>query len=286
MDRLVSELHLQAERVAPSGTPVNRPRVGLYRPWTASIDEGWTRWLFENFEFAFSSLYDADVRSGSLRDRYDVIVLADMSRGEIVDGSPKGSVPPRFEGGLGREGVRALDEFVRLGGTLVCLNRSSQFAIEELHLPVENVVGELGRDKYYLSGSIVEMTVDPSHPVMAGMPPRAKVMAGSSPVFTVKEGFDGAVLAKYQTTGTPLLSGYLLGDEYVRGYATALAVRHGDGHVVLLGMRTQWRGQSYGTFPILFNSALYSSQVAAVAPVNREFWSAPAKKEEEKPESR
>ncbi len=176
--------------------------------------------------------------------------------------------------------MRALDAFVRAGGTLVTLNQSSLFAIDELHLPVENVVADLERDEFFMGGSIVEMIVDPSHPVMSGMPERAKVIVARSPVFTVTEDFEGAVLAKYAEVGSPLLSGYLLGEEHLQGYAAALDVRHGDGHVILLGMRPQWRAQPFGTFRILFNAALYSSRLAASAPENADFWSPPPAAEE------
>jgi len=132
---------------------------------------------------------------------------------------------------------------------------------------------------YFMSGSIVEMEVDPSHPVMSGMSERAKVVVERSPVFTTEEGFEGAVLAKYPGDGSPLLSGYLLGEEHLQGYAAALDVAHGDGRVLLLGMRPQWRGQPFGNFRILFNAAVYSGGVAAVAPSNPDFWEAPEEDE-------
>ena len=271
---LVRDLALQATR-GSEGARVRQPRIGLYRPWQASMDEGWTRWALERFGFDFASLRNADVLAGGLRDRYDVIVIADMSAGQILNGFARGSVPARYEGGIGAQGVRELDEFVRSGGTLVTLNGASSFAIDELHLPVRNVVLGVPREEYFQSGSIVEMTVDPSHPVMTGMPARARVVVGQSPVFTTEDGFEGAILARYEEGRSPLVSGYLLGEEYIAGYASAVDVHHGDGHVILLGMRPQWRGQPFDNFRILFNAALYSAEVAAAAPSNPDFWSAP-----------
>ncbi|MFQ5538180.1 MAG: M14 family zinc carboxypeptidase [Gemmatimonadota bacterium] len=277
----VRDLHLQARGGSARGEVVRRPRVGLYRPWRASIDEGWTRWILEMYDFEFASLYNAEVRAGDLRDRYDVILIPDMGGRSILEGYANGVVPPRYAGGIGDEGVRALDEFVRAGGTLVTINTSSDFAVEHLHLPLRNVVSELKREDYFASGAIVELEVDPSHPVMSGMEPRAKIMVGRSPVYTTEEGFRGSVLARYPREGSPLLSGYFLGEEYVQGYAAALDVRHGEGHVVLLGMRPQWRGQPFGTFKVLFNAALYSAEVAARAPDNAAFWSPPPEEKEE-----
>jgi len=278
---LVGRYALRASRGGTAGSEVGQPRIGLFRPWNASMDEGWTRWLLEMYGIEFTSLYSAEVRAGDLLSRYDVIVLADMRGGQIMDGFSKGSVPPRYVGGIGPEGVRELDAFVRAGGTLVTINGSSRFAVEEFHLPVENVVQDLPRDEYFAGGAIVELIVDPSHPVMSGMSERSKVFVGGSPVFTTKEDFEGHVLAKYPENGSPLLSGYFLGEQHVQGYAAALDVKYGDGRVVLLGMKPQWRAQPFGTFKVLFNAALYSSEVAALAPDNPDFWTAPAEDEDE-----
>ena len=272
---LAQDLALRVQRSGASGKRLPRPRLGLYRPWNPSMDEGWTRWLLERYDFDFSNIYNAEMVAGSLRDRYDVVILADIPPQEIRRGFAKGSVPPRYAGGLGDRGVRALDAFVRAGGTLVTMNRSSLFAIEALHLPVENVVDGLEKTDYFMGGSILEMIVDPSHPVMSGMPERSKVFVDRSPVFNVAEDFEGVALARYSTTGSPLLSGYLLGEEHLQGYASALDVHHGKGHVILLGLRPQWRGQPFGTFRILFNAALYSRQLAAATPASPGFWAPP-----------
>ena len=280
VSELVRDLALQAERGPAIGTRLARPRLGLYRPWDPSIDEGWTRWLLERYDFELDNITNAEMVAGDLERRFDVILIPDLSTDEILDGFAKGTVPPRYAGGIGRSGVRALDAFVRAGGTLVTWNRSSLFAIDQLHLPVEDAVGDLEKTEFFLGGSILETIVDPSHPVMSGMPERAKVFVARSPVFTIGEDFEGAVLAKYPAAGSPLLSGYLLGEEHLQGLASALDVRHGDGHVILLGMRPQWRAQPFGTFRILFNAALYGSGLAAAAPENPDFWSPPDEEDE------
>ena len=272
---MVRDLHLQAVGGSMPAGRVARPRIALYRPWASSIDEGWTRWLLETYGLEPTALRNADVLAGNLKDRYDVIVLADIRARTILEGFEKGSIPPRYAGGIGAEGVRELDAFVRAGGTLVTINGSSMFAVDALHLPVKNVVANLKREEFFASGAIVELLTDPSQPVMSGMPERAKIFVGSSPVFSTEKDFRGHVLAKYPDVGSPLLSGYFLGEKHVQGYAAALDVAHGEGHVVLLGMRPQWRGQPFGTFKVLFNAALYSKAVADQAPDNAKFWVAP-----------
>jgi hypothetical protein len=272
----VSELALRAERTsATAGAATVRPRIAVYKPFTASMDEGWTEWLLDEFGFKYTTITNTDVRGGALGQRYDVILMASDRPRSISDGFAKGTVPPRYEGGVGDEGARALDEFVRAGGTLVCLNQSASYAIGALHLPVRNVVDTLSRKNYFSSGSILEVTTDPSHPVMAGMPERAKVFVDGSPVFATLDGFEGTALAKYAKDGSPKVSGYLLGEKYIQGYAAALDVKHDRGHVVLIGFRPQWRGQPFGTFRVVFNAVLFGGEVAKTAKVNGAFWTTP-----------
>jgi len=154
--------------------------------------------------------------------------------------------------------LQNFDQFVRGGGTVVCLSNASAFAIEQLGLPVRNVVSGLRPEEFFLRGSIVEVIAEPSHPVMAGMPDKAAVFVDGSPVFETLDGFKGTVLARYQESGSPLRSGYLIGESFLRGRAAALDVQLDAGHVVLLGFRPEWRGQPFGAFRVLFNAALYS----------------------------
>ena len=150
--------------------------------------------------------------------------------------------------------MKAIDEFVRAGGTLVCLNRSTAFAIEHLKLPVRNALQGLGRQEFFAGGSLLNVQVDPSQSVMAGLAPTTSVFFNASPAFETLVGFRGAVLARYADTGSLLASGYLLGEEHLRGKAAALEVQHGEGRVILFGFRPQWRGQTFGTFKVVFNA--------------------------------
>jgi len=281
VDRLVDDLALQATRGSYSGTDLPQARIGLYRPWQPSMDEGWTRWLFEEHGFSFANVRTADVRAGELRGRYDVIVVPSERAGGLMDGFAKGTAPPQYTGGLGQEGARALDAFVREGGTLVCMSSSSDLCIDELHLPVSNVLASLGRSEFFSSGSIFEVRIDTDHPVMAGMPERGKIFFDRSPVFTTEEGFEGAVIASYAPEGSPLLSGYLLGEEHLQGQAAAVDVRLGEGHVILLGFRPQWRGQPRGTFRVLFNAVLFHGALAAETTGTEGFWEKPEQEGEE-----
>jgi len=272
----VNQLGVQAERVAlPAGARAVRSRIAIYKPWTASMDEGWTEWLLDQYGFRYSVLSNADVIAGDLASRFDVVLLASIGARSIAQGFAPGTVPPRYAGGLGDAGARVLDAFVRAGGTLVAFNQSAGYAIEALHLPVRNVVDTLNARRYFASGSILEVITDPAHPVMAGMPERARVFVEDSPVFETLEGFEGVALAKYAGEGSPLLSGYLLGEQFLQGRAAALDLKHDRGHVLLIGFRPQWRGQPFGTFRVVFNAALFGGEVARGAGGTPGFWTTP-----------
>jgi glutamine amidotransferase-like uncharacterized protein len=169
-------------------------------------------------------------------------------------------VRPEYADVIGSADLEAFERFIRRGGTLVCLGTISNFAIQQFKLPVRNVIAGLRPEDFFLRGSIVEVSTDPTHPVMAGMPEKAAVFVDGSPVFETLDGFAGRVLAKYKESGSPLLSGYLIGEKLLNRKAAAVDVELDRGHVVLLGFRPQWRGQSFGTFKVLFNAALFARQ--------------------------
>src|SRR5690349_7303576 len=259
-----NSLTVQAAAKAPAdAVATKKPRVGLYRAWQASIDEGWTRWILEQFGFAPITLRNADIQAGHLRDRLDAIILPDQQPRSMLDGFTAGSIPGEFAGGIGHTGVEALRDFVRDGGTLIAFNNASLFAIDQLHLPVTNVLAGLTPEQFYCSGSLLRIELrDPAHTSVAGLPREPIVMFERGPAFDTKAGFRGTVLAGYSRENNPLASGYLLHPERLQGKAAALEVFYGDGRVYLLGFRPQWRGQSQGTYKFFFN-AIYDSPASS-----------------------
>jgi hypothetical protein len=205
------------------------------------------------------------VQAGHLRSKFDSIVIAEMSTRQIVDGMQPGTVPGRYAGGIGDEGVEALRDFVEQGGTLVTLGNASQFAIDRLSLPVTNIVAGLRSDDFFCSGALLRADVK-EHPVTAGMPAQADLLFERNGVYDTKPGFRGTVLASYIANRNPLRSGYLIGPEKIEGKAAAIDVVMGQGHVILIGFRTQWRGQSHGTYKFLFNAMYYNQSMAPALP--------------------
>lgn len=261
MQQWVNDYAINGTLTTQTSTVRVKPRIAIYQPWTASMDMGWTQWLLDNFGIGYTEVHNADFITGNLNERFDVILLASERPGAIANGLTPGTAPSRYTGGLGDVGSRNLDQFIRNGGTLVCLNQSSDYAIESFHLPVKNVVKGLNRAKFFTGGSILQVTPHPQHPVMAGMPEYGSIFVDESPVFSTLEGFQGEVLARYQEQGSPLLSGYLNGESYLYGQAAALDVVHGKGHVLLFGYQPQWRGQPMGTYRTLFNALFYGGDL-------------------------
>ncbi len=254
-----------------TSTPAIRPvpfTVGIYRSHVPSMDEGWTRWVIEDFLKARGietnfSLNDKQIRAGNLNARFPAIVIPDQARNTLLNGHRTGAMPEGYTGGLGEEGVKALREYAEQGGTLVFLNRASDFAIEQFKLPVRNVVAGLPRSDYYVPGSILRIELDDSHGLSEGMPKESIAWVEDSPVFEitdrpqVSDWGDTAnvrVIARYPPNKDPLLSGWLLGGDRIKGKAALVEVKMGQGRIILFGFRPQYRAQSLATYPLFFNA--------------------------------
>lgn len=242
------------------------PRIAVYHAYGGNMDEGWTRWLLEQFDFAFSNIHDRDLRAGNLRAKFDVVLLPDASYGEMVTGLERGTIPDEFAGGMTAQGVSNLGAFVNDGGTLVALDSASELPLATFGLPVRDVTANQREANFFVPGALLRVQIDNTNPVGYGMPQEASAFFAESPAFAFirpgdQDGSDPAptdglkIVARYPQRNL-LMSGWLLGERVLAGRAAVLEGAVGKGRVVLIGFRTQHRAQTHGTFKLLFN-ALY-----------------------------
>jgi len=276
----------------------NPPRYGIYRSAIPSMDEGWTRFLFREIggyhigcSATVESVTNSDIRMAdglSLGGKRTMsIVFPDQSPNQILNGYAKGSMPDEYVGGVGTEGVENLKKFVETGGTLVFLNRSADFAIEQFGLPVKNVTKGLNRKDFYIPGSILRTELEVSSPIAKGMPAQSIAWFENGPAFELLNkseppasaggaapgggptsmnadsrppahagGSDPVrVIARYPSDPKQiLLSGWALGAEKIAGKGALVEVSYGNGKIILFGFRPQYRGQSLATFPLFFTA--------------------------------
>ena len=232
---------------------VARPKVAVYKAHIPSMDEGWTRWLLEDFAFAYKSLGNAEVIAGGLRAKYDVIVFADQQSAAIAEGYRKGSMPDEYTGGLGPQGAAALKDFANAGGTLVFLNHATDYAANELGLKVRNVLKGVSSRDFYCPGSLLRVTLDPAHPLTHGLPRELTIWNEASPAWDLADG--AASVANYPSSAV-MASGWLLGEKHIAQKSALLDIPMGRGRAILFGFRPQYRAQSYETFKMLFNAFL------------------------------
>jgi len=229
-------------------------RIAIYRSHAASMDEGWTRWLFDVNKIRYTSIVDQDVKAGGLSGRFDVIIVPDQAAGQLARGLGA-SYPDSLRGGLGDAGAEALRAFAEQGGTLLFFNEASDYAIEVLKLPVRNVLAGVRNTEFYAPGSLLAVEINREHPIGAGFTaPVPVVWFEDSPTFEVTDTARVAVVARYPAAGDPLLSGWLLGGEKLNGRAAMLDVTVGKGHAILYGFRPQYRGQTMATQPLIWGA--------------------------------
>ena len=240
--------------------PLSAQRIGLFqRHWGGNMDEGWTRWLLDDFSFDYSTIMDDEILRGDLHERWDVIVLPADSRGMMVQGGDTTSAPPGYRSGFGEDGLAALDAFVEAGGTLVTFSQAGDLALQDLDVPVRNAVDGMWGNEFWAPGATLRIDVDNTHPFTYGMPERALAayLAGGQ-VYETEAGARSAHVRRLATYPDRdiLESGWLLGEEAIANKAAIVAVEKGQGTVLMLGFRVQHRAQTHGTFKLLFNALM------------------------------
>ena len=263
------ELHPLNRRPDARLEPVGRPLIGLYKSWVANMDEGWTRWILDDYGFPYEQLTDDDLRQGDLS-RFSVILLPSQEADEMLNGHAPGTMPAEFVGGMGLEGALRLQRYVSGGGRLVALDAASDFVISNFGLPLANAVADVAAESFFIPGSLISLDVDAGHFLAHGMREKSAASFVRSRAFEIvelgpsREGGaenlekapapDVDIVARYPEKDL-LLSGWALGAESnIGGKPAMLRANLGNGEAVLIGFRPQFRGQPRGTYKLLFNS--------------------------------
>jgi len=254
-------------KVSGELSPLQIPRIALYKSWSANMDAGWISYIFDIYEIPFHALTDAEIKAGNLHDRFDIIILPDQNPSSIINGHRKGTMPPDYVGGITKGGVENLKAFVDKGGTLVCNKSSSGFAINEFKLPIKNVLQDVKSDAFNCPGSILKVTYKTGHPLAFGLEKNGAGYFSRGKAFDLITDSDEEEqeknnlisiqsIAQYPDESL-LLSGWILGEENLRGKSAILEVSYNKGSILLFGFNFHNRAQSYRNFKLLFN-AIYN----------------------------
>jgi hypothetical protein len=265
-------------------------RIGLWDRYGGSMPSGWTRWLFEQFNFPFTVVYPPTLDAGSLRDKFDVLVFPDGAipgAGPVQSPTPdsgdseprqrepdpdESNIPAEYRGRRGsvtaQRTVPQIKKFLEEGGIVVAIGSSTGLA-RMLGLPVsdhlvETVAGRerrLSREKFYVPGSVLSVRVDNTHPLAYGMGERADVMFVNSPVMRLGPDAQSAGVKQiaWFDGPAPLRSGWAWGQKVLEGGAAAVEASVGKGKLILFGPEVAFRAQPHGTFKLLFNALYYGT---------------------------
>jgi len=238
---------------------LQRPRVGIYRSFVPTADEGWTRFVLDEFEFEYKTLEDHDLRRGEFITQFDALIFPDQRDSTILLGrrsdDKENPFPLEFTGGIGELGLTNVRRFVEQSGTLLAFDSATRLFIRQWSLPVVNELDGVKATEFSAPGSLFRGIVEISHPLAFGMPRETTLFFSNSGAFSVRE---GRSVVKYPLQN-PLLSGWLQGESKLQGKTALVETPLGRGRVILFGFRPQHRGQTYATFKLVFNSLWYAA---------------------------
>jgi Zinc carboxypeptidase len=227
------------------------PQIALYKGFTGSMDEGWTRLVLDNFQIPFTSVSDQDFRTGNFN--FDAIILPADGENTIVKGLSAEKYAEEFAGGIGESGVENLKKFVENGGKLICFDDSCEMVIKQFNLPIKDVLKDLKRSEFYNPGSVVKLEVDTKNPLAKGLNEQTAAYFTNSAAFEITDESKVKSVANYAAKDS-LLSGWTLGEKYMNSKTALAETTYGKGKIILFAFRPQHRGQSWATFPFIFNA--------------------------------
>ncbi|MBS1620601.1 MAG: peptidase [Bacteroidetes bacterium] len=258
-------------------------RIALWDTYGGSMPSGWIRWLLEQNDYSFNVIYSKEIDAGGLRSKYDAILFVpgaipglrlSNQRGFFRRDPSPDSIPAEFRSHIGRitadTSVPQLKKFLEEGGRIITIGSSANLAYH-LGLPVSNALVEIDNGvernlpeiKYFIPGSILSAMVDNNDPAAWGMDKTTDVYFDNSPVFDVKpEALNKGDVKPllWFGAGDPLRSGWAWGKAYLKNKVTAFSAPVGKGTLYVFGPEITFRGQSAGTFKLLFNELYTNSK--------------------------
>ncbi|HDP94518.1 MAG TPA: hypothetical protein ENN40_04050 [Candidatus Aminicenantes bacterium] len=258
------------EGTDPAGLKeLRKPEIAIYQSFLPSMDEGWTRWVLDEFGFDYSVIHNADMKKRNLPGRFDVIIIPDMDREAVVNGKYRGyrgkyyeRMPSEYKGGIGKEGIENLVRFVRDGGSVIFLDSSYEIAATDFELPFENILKDKQNRRFYCPGSILKVKIDTEDPIGWGMNEENVLFFSNGPVFRtmmpVNHHIRRRIVSRFKDKGPHLVSGFLKGGEFLDRAVSSAVFDYYKGSVILFAGRIQHRGQTFATFKMLFNALYYS----------------------------
>ncbi|MFC5408520.1 M14 metallopeptidase family protein [Larkinella bovis] len=292
LEKSARELSLDVTGLAkrPTGAlvKVSPMRIALWDTYGGSMPSGWVRWLMEQYHFPMQVIYAQDIDAGDLRKKYDVIVFVTRAipaagasgtgggEGGFASREPKTEeIPSEFRPWLGKitadKSIPQLKKFLEAGGNIVTIGSSTNLAYH-LGLPVKNALVEmtsagserpLPNEKYYIPGSILQVSLDSTQQATWGMPQQTDVYFDASPVFKIAPDAVAKGLVKplaWFPNPKPLRSGWAWGQAYLQDGVAAFMAPVGAGKLYAFGPEITFRAQAHGTFKLLFNQ-LYSTSM-------------------------
>jgi len=246
-------LPLRRSDESPIRNPIKQNvRIGIYKGSIGNMDEGWTRYVFDTFNVPYKSINDSAVKQGNLKSSYDVLIVPSQRTRDLVEGNAEGTVPAEVTAGISDSSVSNLKEFVNSGGTMICFDQSCELVIKQFNLPLRNVLEGVRSSDFYCPGSIVSLELNTKHPITSTLPTNIPGYFINSSAFATTDS-NVQVIARYAKENL-LRSGWLLGEDKLRGQIALAEVPLGKGKVILFAFRPQHRGQTWGTLPLLWNA--------------------------------
>lgn len=278
LGKLAAELGLNFEDVParPAGEALQlKPqRIGVVDVYGGSMPSGWMQWICGQYGFKYEAVYPQALNAGNLAARFDVLILED---GIVRGGGParEGSGPnPETIPAEHREKIGAITEartmpqlrqFLNDGGTILAIGSSSGIG-QALGVPMVNsLVDEktgrpLAQESFYIPGSILQVRVDPLHPLAYGLPEKLDVFYSNNPVYRLNDA-PGLSRVAWFDSEKPLRSGWAWGQERLKDTVPVVEARVGKGKLFLYGILIAFRAHPHGTFKFLFNGIYYGNAV-------------------------